>query len=142
MATFQEDALPSPNVKTVNVVWLDVNSRLGVDVRPDLLPNVQAVNNSLYNLLRCPIGARGPIFEPEYGTILYRLLHEPLDVITANKIKIAFVQAIQKWEPRINIDLQRSTVIPDYNAAAFRVIVYYTLVAEAQQGTAEFLISV
>lgn len=140
--SFQDDSVVAPDVKTVNVVWLDVNSRLGVDVRPDLLPGVQAVNNSLYNLLRCPIGARGPIFQPEYGTILYRLLHEPLDALTANKIRISFIQAIQKWEPRINIDLQRSTVVPDYARVAFRVIVYYTLVVDNQQGTAEFLVSV
>lgn len=139
--SLQEDALISPDVQVVNTVWLDVNSRLGESIRPDLLPNVQAINNSLYNLLRCPIGARGPIFQPEYGTILYRLLHEPLDFITANKIRIAFIQAIQKWEPRIDLDLQRSTVLPDYANAAFRVVVYYTIVAEAQQGLAEFLIS-
>lgn len=139
--SFQDLAVANPSVQTLNVVWLDVNSRMGESLKPDLLPNVQAINNSLYNLLRCPIGARGPIFQPEYGTLLYRLLHEPLDPITANKIRISFIQAIQRWEPRIDIDLERSSVVPNYSHASFTVTVYYTIVAEAQQGVATFSIS-
>lgn len=139
--SFQDLALPSPNSRKVTVTWLDVNSRLGEDLRPDLLPNVQAINNSLYNLLRCPIGARGPIFQPEYGTILYRLLHDPLDPITANKIRISFIQAIQRWEPRIDIDLERSAVVPDYAIAGYRVQVYYSLASSPDQGVANFMLN-
>ncbi len=139
--SFQDLAIPSPSVQTLNVVWLDVNSRMGESLKPDLLPNVQAINNSLYNLLRCPIGARGPIFQPEYGTLLYRLLHEPLDPITANKIRISFIQAIQRWEPRIDINMEKSSVVPNYAQASFTVTIYYTIVSEAQQGVATFSLS-
>lgn len=137
----QDDALASPYTQKVVTVWLDVNSRLGADLKPDLMPNIQAINNSLYNLLRCPIGARGPIFQPEYGTILYRLLHEPLDPITAHKIRIAFIQAIQRWEPRIDLDMDRTAVIPDYSIAGYRIVIYYTLATTIDQGTATFLLN-
>jgi phage baseplate assembly protein W len=139
--SFQDLAVPLPSVQTLNVVWLDVNSRMGESLKPDLLPDVQAINNSLYNLLRCPIGARGPIFQPEYGTLLYRLLHEPLDPITANKIRISFIQAIQRWEPRIDIDMERTSVVPSYAQASFTVTVYYTIAADAQEGVATFSLS-
>ncbi len=139
--SFQDAGLAPPNIRKTSVVWLDVNSRLGADLKPDLLSNIQAINNSLYNLLRCPIGARGPIFQPEYGTILYRLLHDPLDPITANKLRIAFIQAIQRWEPRINIDMERSAVIPNYAIAGYEVKIYYTLATTLEQGTATFLIN-
>jgi phage baseplate assembly protein W len=139
--SFQESAQALPSVQTLNVVWLDVNSRMGESLKPDLLPDIQAINNSLYNLLRCPIGARGPIFQPEYGTLLYRLLHEPLDPITANKIRISFIQAIQRWEPRINIDMEWTSVVPSYSQASFTVTVYYTIAADAQEGVATFSLS-
>lgn len=138
----QDAALASPSTRKTSVVWLDVNSRLGADLKPDLVANIQAINNSIFNLLRCPIGARGPIFQPEYGTILYRLLHDPLDPITANKLRIAFIQALQRWEPRINIDLERSSVVPNYSIAGYQVTIYYTLATSLEQGTATFLINV
>lgn len=136
----QDAAIVNPNFKQVNVVWLDVNSRLAIDYKPDLLPNIQAINNSLYNLLRCPIGARGPIFQPEYGTILYRLIHEPLDPVTANKIRIAFIQAIQRWEPRVILDMNRTTVQTNYTIAGYLITLYYTIAQTVDQGVAQFAI--
>lgn len=122
-------------------VWLDVNTLMNVNGRPDLLPDVQAINNSLYNLFRCNVGARGPIFEPEYGTNLMKLIHEPIDNITANKIRLFLIQAIQRWEPRIIIDLSRTTVKPDLNTNSFRVQVYYTIVGINQTGDASLTFS-
>jgi phage baseplate assembly protein W len=132
--------LAPPGSQVVDVVWLDVNSRIATNGKPDLLPNIQAINNSLFNLFATPIGTRGPIFQPEYGTGLYHILHEPLDLITSNKIKIVLIQAIQRWEPRIELDLNRTTVAPDYERAAFIVQVSYNLVGLRDNETATFLL--
>jgi phage baseplate assembly protein W len=113
-----------PQFQKTNVVWLDVNTRAGENGKPDLVANLQAVNNSLYNLFRCNIGARGPIFQPEYGTGLMYLLEEPLDYITANKIRIVLIQAIQRWEPRVELDMNRTRVDPNRQLAAFYVQVH------------------
>jgi phage baseplate assembly protein W len=129
-----------PQIQTANVVWLDVNTRAGVNGRPDLLPNVYAINNSLFNLFRCPIGARGPIGQPEYGTGLMYILHEPLDYLTSNKIKIVLIQAIQRWEPRIEVDLLRTTVVPDVVRAAFQVTVHYRIVGSNENGLGNYLL--
>jgi phage baseplate assembly protein W len=126
---------------TSNVVWLDVNTRMSEDGRPDLLPNVRALVNSLFNLFQCPIGARGPIFEPEYGSILYYLLQEPHDFITATKLKIAVTQAVQRWERRIEIDINRTVVLPDYNRNAFDVTLVFSILATQELGSQRFLLN-
>ena len=134
-------ALPRVTQKVVNVTWLDVNTRLGTGNSPDLLPEVMAINNSLYNLFRCPIGARGPIFQPEYGAYLLTLLHEPLDLITSNKIRMYLIQASQRWEPRIKINMGLTTVFPDLSREAFVAQVSYDILTTRQAGSANFLFS-
>lgn len=136
-----DSSLAPPTIKVTEVVWLDINTRLGEGFNQDLLPNVLAINNSIYNLFRCPIGARGPIFQPEYGTSLIRLLHEPLDYITAHKIRMVSIQAIQRWEPRVDVDVARSTVQPDFNLPGFNVSIVYTIVASGTLGLATFLLN-
>lgn len=138
---FEEDFLAPVNIQTSNVVWLDVNSRLTQNGRPDLLPNIRALMNSLFNLFQCPIGARGPIFEPEYGSILYSMLQEPLDLISANKIKAGVIQAIQRWEPRIEVDIMNTFVIPDYFFNAFRVRLVFKLIATQEVAQENFLLN-
>ena len=136
-----DPSIPLPSQATVNVVWLDVNSLLGNSVKPDLLPNDRAINNSLFNLFRCPIGARGPIFQPEYGSSLLRLLHEPCDYITANKIRMYAIQAVQRWEPRIDVDMANSVVNPDISRNGFIVTLVYSIVATKQVTSGSFFLS-
>lgn len=131
-------SLTLPQFQTTSVVWLDVNTLIDTNGKPDLVANEQAINNSLYNLFRCNIGGRGPIFQPEYGTGLLQLLEEPLDYITANKIRIVFIQAIQRWEPRIELDMSRTRVDPNYDLAAFQVQIYYSIVGLDAQGSFNF----
>ena len=138
---FDEDFLSPVNSQTTNVVWLDVNSRLTQNGRPDLLPNIRALMNSLFNLFQCPIGARGPIFEPEYGSILYRMLQEPLDLISSNRIKAGVIQAIQRWEPRIEVDIMNTFVRPDFNRNAFRVRLVFKLIATQEVAQENFLLN-
>lgn len=127
-----------PQFQISNVVWLDINTLIDLNGKPDLVSNIQAINNSLYNLFTCPIGARGPIGQPEYGTGLMNLIHEPMDYITANKIRVVFIQAIQRWEPRIEIDMLRTRVDPDINTASFHVQIWYDIVGLDQQGNFSF----
>jgi phage baseplate assembly protein W len=115
------------NNQTSQSVFLDVNTLADINGKPDLLPDVQAINNSLYNLFRCSVGGRGPAFQPEYGTNLMQLIHDPMDMITANKIRIFMIQAIQRWEPRIILDMQRTVVNPVPEMPGFTVQVFYTI---------------
>jgi phage baseplate assembly protein W len=136
-----DPSITPPSLQVTEVVWLDINTLLGEGFKQDLLPNILAINNSIYNLFRCPIGARGPIFQPDYGTSLQRLLHEPLDFITAHKIRMVSIQALQRWEPRIDVDVSRSKVEPDFANAAFRVTIYYNVAASGTLGVATYLLN-
>lgn len=110
-----------------DAVWIDVNSRFTVDASPDRLPDALAVGNSIFNLLNCPIGARARIFQPEYGTLLWQFIQEPLDQSTANKIQTSFLQAIARWEPRITVDFSNSYVQANTSLPGYNVRIAYSL---------------
>lgn len=141
MADLPDSARAKPSQKTTNAVWLDVNSNAGLNGKSDLLPNEEAINNSLFNLFNCPIGARGPLFQPEYGTILHRMLHEPLDYNTANKIRAYLFQAVQRWEPRIILDMATSMVIPDLRLPGYMITLNYSISSTGEQGSGTFKLS-
>ena len=86
-----------------------------------LLDETAIIIGSLHNLLRCPIGDRGRIHEPQYGTMLYSLLQEPMGPITASKIRAACIQAIERWEPRAEILADQTAVIPDRSMPGYLV---------------------
>jgi phage baseplate assembly protein W len=103
--------------------WIDANSRVTQDVLPDRLPDELAIVNSLFNLFNCTVGERGKIFQPEYGSEWRRFLQEPIDAVTARKMWISMVQTLGRWEPRITLDLSRTTItaIPELPGYAVRI---------------------
>jgi len=107
--------------------WIDANSQFLINNLPDRIPDVLAVQNSINNIFNCPIGARSRIFQPEYGSLWYQFLQEPLDQSTANKMQIAMIQALARWEPRITIDNTNSYVTPDFNLPGYRVRIAFSL---------------
>jgi phage baseplate assembly protein W len=117
------DSLVPFEKRSVGATWLDVNTRVGNGL-PILVPDRLAIRNSLQNLFACPIGARGRIFQPKYGTLIYNLLHEPADNTTASKISASLIQAIARWEPRIRIDVHNTSVV--YRQAIFGYVVTIT----------------
>ncbi len=104
--------------------WVDVNTNFTVNNLPDRLPDHLAISlSSLFNLFNCPIGARGKIFQPEYGSEWYYFLQEPIDGITAAKMRIAMIQAIARWEPRIALDYSRTKILADPTLPGYQVII-------------------
>lgn len=135
MAT-EEQIVPF-SVQRTKVVWLDVNTQVGLNGKPELLPDVHAIQNALRNLFRCPIGARGRIFRPDYGNHFWRLLQEPKDEITAAKVRASLIQTIQRWEPRILLNQRQTQVIPSTQLNGFivRVVYIYLLTNDARVAT-------
>jgi len=130
------------NTRLTNTVWLDVNSDARQNGRPDLLPDVLAINNSLKNLFRCPIGGRGRIFQPEYGTFLWYLLQEPFGNQSAQKIRASLIQSIEKWEPRIKLIYQATSLLPNYQAPGYQVNVAYLYLLTNLPNKASFFVPV
>ena len=90
-------------------MYIDVNPQTETGT-PDLLYDGDAILAAISNLFGCPVGARGPIFNPTFGSILYSLLQEPFDTITASKVDKAVRQAIVNWEPRVDLIYSRVTL--------------------------------
>jgi len=102
--------------------YIDVNTLVTLDSLPDRLPDQLSITNaSLINLFRCPIGSRGKIFQPEYGSEWYQFLQEPINDMTAAKMRIAMIQAIARWEPRIVLDYSNTFVQADQTLPGYQV---------------------
>lgn len=122
--------------------WIDTSTLVGITVLPDRLPDVPSIEySSLVNLLNCPIGARGPIFEPTYGTLLYQFLQEPIDDITATAIRINLIQAIDRWEPRIDLIHSLTKVVKDFNIPGYKIVIGYVVKLTGKTSTASFNVS-
>lgn len=118
--------------------WIDANSSFTQNGLPDLLPDMLAIQNSLNNILNCPIGARGRIFQPTYGSLWYQFIQEPIDQVTANKMQMATIQAIQTWEPRIQVDNSGSYILPDYSLPGYNVRIAFTVTLNGQKQSIRF----
>jgi phage baseplate assembly protein W len=125
-------------INYAGVVWVDVNSNLGEDTDPELVVDIAAINNSLLNLLSCPIGSRP--FEREYGSELYSALFEPADSQAAGFLDLSIFQAIRRWEPRIQMDLARSSIKPTEEGDGFDVLIAYTIVRTNIKANYQFTI--
>lgn len=111
--------------------YIDVNPDPLRNGRGDLVYGTDAVMvGSIRNLFMCPVGDRGRIFQPRYGTSLYHLLQEPLDPVTAHRIHIALIQTIQSWEPRIEVLGGPTQVIPDYQLPGYHLILVFKVIGD------------
>lgn len=123
--------------------WIDINPTYGNSNLPMRLPNEQSVMYcSLYALLNCPIGDRGGIFEPTYGSDLFWYLQEPICEDTANSIKISIITTFAKWEPRIQLDPGRTTVTANMNLPGYDVHIEGKYVSTGNIESADLSISV
>lgn len=124
-----------------SALWVDVNPQFGLNGLPELLPDEQAILVcSLYNLFNCPIGARGRIFQPTYGCDLYKFLQEPMDDITAFRIRAFLIQAIEKWETRIRIDQRGTKILTQPSLPGYKIVFAYTYLLTNTRSSASFLI--
>lgn len=137
MLNTQETLFPNDilnvGLNTQNATYVDVNPTFDPNTSPAILltDTYAIVHGSLANLFACPKGGRSRIFQEDYWSGLYQLLHEPFDGETANLISIATKQAINSWEPRI--DNVSVNVTPDVSIPGYVISVYGQLVSTPQQ---------
>lgn len=107
-----------------NATWIDVNPDYPQSTAPERLSDLQSVSIcSIPVLLSCAIGDRGGIFEPDYGSDLYWFLQEPIHESTCYKIRTSIINTIQKWEPRVEIDMSQTIVEPDMSLPGYRLTI-------------------
>ncbi len=103
--------------------WSDANTQIGQNGLSDIVYDYDSINNSIFNILGCPLGTRG--WHPTFGSELPMLIWEPIDVITAMEIKRATIDALQKWEPRITLVAGQSSVTPLTDNTGYAVVLTY-----------------
>ena len=84
-----------------NAIWLDLNTLVGITSGQILVSNLTDINNSVLNIVNTPVGTR--YRQPAYGSSLNWLLMGPVSPDTAFNIEASLVQAIERWEPRVQI---------------------------------------
>jgi phage baseplate assembly protein W len=111
-----------------NALWVDVNTRLGQNNLPDRIADSTAIiHSSLFNLFNCAPGQRGRTFQPEYGSLWMSFIHEPISDITAAKMQMFMIDSVKRWEPRIELDLDRSSIVANTNIPGYEVRLSFSL---------------
>lgn len=126
-------------LRLTNYTWLDVNPQFTNNLQPERFADVNSVlYASFFNLMNCPIGARGRIFQPEYGSSLMWFLQESISEITAQKMRLALMQIFGRWEPRLELDYRNTQIIPDYSLPGYRVRISGTFKLNKQYASIDF----
>lgn len=110
--------------------YKDVNS-VTPTTRPDVL-DVDAVAQSVRTLVSTRKGER--FFEPEYGINIADFLFELMDDAASLQLLTEIIDAVRVYEPRVQIDTQRSNVIPDPDNHCFDVTVFFDIVGLDNEG--------
>ena len=107
------------------VIFSDVNP-LVVDASPnEFIYNEEALIQSLITIFDTPVKSRP--FRRTFGTMLERLLFDPIGVSTAQALSLNMRQAVEQWESRIsNFE---ASVIPDYELQGYYVECTFTVPA-------------
>lgn len=97
---------------------------LQIDVKGEfkLSTEAQKVKESIWLILRTDLGER--VYRPDFGCRLSELAFAPLNSNTLLKIRLYVLEALQIWEPRIEVD--EVLAVPDVGGRV-DIIVNYRL---------------
>lgn len=90
-----------------------------------LVFDVPSVKQSIASILSTIIGER--VFNPTFGSGVQDMVFELIDDISANSILNQIYDSVTRWDPRVQIDFGRSTVIPDIDNYGYKVTIYYSI---------------
>lgn len=88
-----------------------------------LSAEAQKVKESIWLILRTDLGER--VYRPDFGCRLSELAFAPLNNDTLLRIRIYVLEALRKWEPRIEVDEVRAD--PDPIAGRVNIVIDYYL---------------
>ena len=113
----------TPYQQRINgATWIDVNSTFTQNLMPERFADEQsALYCSFFNLMNCPVGARGRIFQPEYGSQLMWFLQQPFGTATAEQMKMSIMQTFARWEPRFQLNYAKTQITPISTLPGYRV---------------------
>jgi len=106
--------------------YSDVNARFTIKNNSLVENGIEAINNSIENILGTTPGER--VFRPDFGSYVKSLLFEPLNDDNADLLLVAISNAISKWEPRVEMLKDESYVKADIENGLYDVLIVYKLV--------------
>ena len=121
--------------KSVSSAHTDLNSRIGELGQPPILKGDIAVRTALRNLFTSYVGSRSRIFNQTWGSSVMRLLQEPMNEITAARIRAEIISTATTWEPRITILNYETSVSVNYLNARYDVKLVYRVNATGSVST-------
>jgi uncharacterized protein len=117
----------------VNRIRQQSSGYLGIGLSFPLQTNVQGgfqlssesqkVKESIWLILRTDLGER--LYRPDFGCRLSELAFAPLNNDTLLRIRLYVMEALQKWEPRIEVDDVLTE--PDAVSGHIEIILNYRL---------------
>jgi hypothetical protein len=96
---------------------LQINVQGGIQLSSQT-PNIE---ESIIIILRTELGER--VYRPDFGSRLSELVFEPLNVQTLLQIRLFVEEAIEQWEPRI--DLREVRTEPDPIRGKVNILIEY-----------------
>lgn len=91
-----------------------------------ILEDLDAVKQSLKNIIFTKKGSRIRYRNPEFGSNIHKLLFEKVNKITAIQIRNEIITVVNNFEPRVKII--NVNVVGDPDEKMYSVIIEYTLV--------------
>lgn len=107
------------------IIFSDISLDSKAVGEDDKAYDVNAVRLSLFTIFSTNKGER--LFNPNFGSNLESLLFEPMDDTTAFYIRNEILDCITKWEPRIVLNKQGTTVIPNYENQVYEIVLVYSI---------------
>lgn len=119
--------------------WLDFNFLYGLDKDPELVFDINAIAKSIYVLLKTTV--RTVPFRRSYGSYLAYYLQQPVSSGTAAEIRASLISTLTRWEPRVRINQQSTTVVPTFDNTGYDVTISYFVPSLQKPGQLRFVAS-
>lgn len=120
-------------------VFRDGNTDYTQNLHEVLVFDEVAVQNKLFNFLRCRKGERFRL--PEFGCGLHEFIHEMCTDATAALIRMDLLQGLQTWVPEIQLVVGNSYVVPRETRDGYYIYLEYIVPALNNKGSVSFDVS-
>jgi len=99
--------------------------------------DVDAINGSIIHIIRTQRGER--VFQSSFGSTIYHSLFEPMSTETRVILEASIEEAINTFEPRVDLQGVKVTADPDRNG--YEVTIVYVPINEGSPVTLDFFLN-
>lgn len=104
-------------------IYSDVNLYVGRFSNKELVYDYEAINQNIFLIITTPI--RSKWFRVRLGSNIPKYLFEPMDDMTANKIKGEILHLLKRNQ-ELRVQITSVRVVPNYNTQLYAVEIVYT----------------